>query len=322
MLVVLAIVTVARLWSRRPRCAPRPSTSTSTSPVEGARSSTSPFPSSRWWRARTPRLAKLLASVAGNDLTLSGPLQRRRRRPGPSPRTTRGAATDVEPFAAAGAHAGVHGLLTIRGDRLEAEMRLYDLTTPEHRLIASREVRGSRRPSRGASPTRSPTRSCCSSPASRESPTRRSPTWWARAGAKEIVVADYDGAGATGVTRNGSINLSPVWSPDARSIAFTSYMNGLSRPLPSVSLRAAARSRRWPRSSGHQLVPRLEPRRTVPRAHAVEGRQPRDLRAHAGDRRAPASHPTRRHRHGADVVTDRPADRVRLRPRGQPRTCT
>src|SRR5439155_5010155 len=45
-------------------------------------------------------------------------------------------------------------------------------------------------------------------------------------GAKEIVVADYDGAGTTGATRNGSINLSPVWGPDARSIAFTSFMNG------------------------------------------------------------------------------------------------
>src|SRR5262249_56359732 len=42
-------------------------------------------------------------------------------------------------FAAAGAHAGVHGLVATRGDRLEAEMRLYDLTTPEHRLIASRK---------------------------------------------------------------------------------------------------------------------------------------------------------------------------------------
>ena len=45
-------------------------------------------------------------------------------------------------------------------------------------------------------------------------------------GAKEIVVADYDGVGTSPVTRNGSINLSPVWSPDARSIAFTSFMNG------------------------------------------------------------------------------------------------
>src|SRR5204862_352287 len=45
-------------------------------------------------------------------------------------------------------------------------------------------------------------------------------------GAKEIVMADYDGVGGTPVTRNGSINLSPVWSPDARSLAFTSFRQG------------------------------------------------------------------------------------------------
>ena len=44
-------------------------------------------------------------------------------------------------------------------------------------------------------------------------------------GAKELVVADYDGFGTSPMTRNGSINLSPVWSPDARSIAFTSFMS-------------------------------------------------------------------------------------------------
>ena len=39
-------------------------------------------------------------------------------------------------------------------------------------------------------------------------------------------MADYDGAASTPVTRNGSINLSPVWSPDARSLAFTSFKQG------------------------------------------------------------------------------------------------
>ena len=37
---------------------------------------------------------------------------------------------------------------------------------------------------------------------------------------------DYDGAGAAHVTSNKSINLSPMWSPDTRSLAFTSYMRG------------------------------------------------------------------------------------------------
>jgi TolB protein len=45
-------------------------------------------------------------------------------------------------------------------------------------------------------------------------------------GVKEIQIADYDGAGARPLTRNGSLNLMPVWSPDTRSVAFTSYKGG------------------------------------------------------------------------------------------------
>src|SRR5260370_33646617 len=46
------------------------------------------------------------------------------------------------------------------------------------------------------------------------------------AGSKELSLMDYDGAGPTHVTSNKSINLSPMWSPDTRSLAFTSYMRG------------------------------------------------------------------------------------------------
>lgn len=42
-------------------------------------------------------------------------------------------------------------------------------------------------------------------------------------GNKEIVVLDIDGTNVLPVTRNGSINLSPAWSPDGASIAWTSY---------------------------------------------------------------------------------------------------
>lgn len=47
-----------------------------------------------------------------------------------------------------------------------------------------------------------------------------------KAGNKEIYVIDVDGYGARAVTRNGAINLSPTWSPDASKIAWTSFKRG------------------------------------------------------------------------------------------------
>ncbi|HUJ26802.1 MAG TPA: Tol-Pal system beta propeller repeat protein TolB [Myxococcales bacterium] len=42
---------------------------------------------------------------------------------------------------------------------------------------------------------------------------------------KQIVVADWDGANATALT-GASINLLPAWTPDGRTIAFTSFRDG------------------------------------------------------------------------------------------------
>jgi TolB protein len=43
-------------------------------------------------------------------------------------------------------------------------------------------------------------------------------------GQSAIMAMDFDGHGAYGVSRNGSINLLPAWSPSGGQIAFTSYM--------------------------------------------------------------------------------------------------
>ena len=40
---------------------------------------------------------------------------------------------------------------------------------------------------------------------------------------KEIYVADYDGANQMRVTSNRRLNITPSWSPDGRSIAYSSY---------------------------------------------------------------------------------------------------
>ncbi|MEA3297416.1 MAG: Tol-Pal system beta propeller repeat protein TolB, partial [candidate division Zixibacteria bacterium] len=44
--------------------------------------------------------------------------------------------------------------------------------------------------------------------------------------AKELFIADFDGANERQLTSNGSINLSPVFTPNGREIFFTSYMGG------------------------------------------------------------------------------------------------
>lgn len=43
---------------------------------------------------------------------------------------------------------------------------------------------------------------------------------------KEIYVADYDGSGQRRITINRQLNITPNWSPDGRSIAYTSYRSG------------------------------------------------------------------------------------------------
>jgi TolB protein len=45
-----------------------------------------------------------------------------------------------------------------------------------------------------------------------------------RTGNKELYLCDYDGANVYQLTRNGSINVSPAFSPDGQTILFTSYM--------------------------------------------------------------------------------------------------
>jgi len=43
---------------------------------------------------------------------------------------------------------------------------------------------------------------------------------------KEVYIADYDGANQRRVTTTRSLNITPVWAPDGRAIAYTSYRRG------------------------------------------------------------------------------------------------
>ena len=126
----------------------------------------------------------------------------------------------------AGAHAAMHGLMRVDGQRLTIEFRLYDLTNPEFRLIASKmfwvepladhrrlahriadEVVHQFTGERGIAETKI--------------------AYVSQVGAnKELVMIDYDGFNQAQLTNLRSTSLSPAWSPTDSSVAFTSFFKG------------------------------------------------------------------------------------------------
>lgn len=170
--------------------------------------------------------ARRLPEIVGTDLKFSAlfsvvapetPL------PAGDPEATKKALAD---FASAGAHAALHGLLTqISEGRVSVEVRLYDLTSPEHRLIMTKtfwapaqnhrqlahriadEVVFQFTGERGIAETKIAYVSKAT-------------------GNKEIYVMDYDGFNRSRLTDLRSITLSPVWNPRDLSMAFTSFYQG------------------------------------------------------------------------------------------------
>ena len=128
-------------------------------------------------------------------------------------------------FAAAGAVQALQGLLTVRSDRFEVEMRLYDLTSPDFRVIGTKKVVAHiSEPRRAAHRIADEVVLLVTGEAGvADTKIAFAST---RSGVKELYLMDYDGASVAPVTANKSINMSPNWSPDSRSLAFTSYMNG------------------------------------------------------------------------------------------------
>lgn len=123
-------------------------------------------------------------------------------------------------WALAGVQAAIEGSYSIKGSNLIIEAKLHDLTT--NQLITGKRYSGNKNfirymahqfsdevvfqftGERGVAHTKIAYVSNAS-------------------GNKEIYIMDYDGYNPVRVTNNRSINLTPIWAPDGRAIAFTSY---------------------------------------------------------------------------------------------------
>ncbi len=75
--------------------------------------------------------------------------------------------------------------------------------------------------------------------------------------AKEVTVMDYDGRNPVPVTRYGSLSLCPAWSPDGRSLAFTSYKDG--NPDMYVMELNTGRARKVSHKKGINIAPSWSP---------------------------------------------------------------
>lgn len=63
-----------------------------------------------------------------------------------------------------------------------------------------------------------------------------------RSGAKEIYIADYDGANVVQLTRDGAISVAPAISPDASRVAYTGYQSGYA-DIYTIDIASGARNR-------------------------------------------------------------------------------
>ena len=74
---------------------------------------------------------------------------------------------------------------------------------------------------------------------------------------KELYIVDYDGFNAKRITVNNSLNILPAWSPDGRSLAYTSYRQG--SPAIFVARIYEGRSDNITKNEGQAFAPTFSP---------------------------------------------------------------
>ncbi len=167
--------------------------------------------------------ARLVPDVIAHDMNMSGVVTAEVRSQQHAPGNVSLADVDYAPWLSAGFDLLVRSEFSLKDDRLTVEFRLLDVIN--RKLITAKRYLGTARDLRRFSHTfadeilRAIT-------GEKGVFTTRIAYVSTQTGNKEIYVMDWDGFNPLPLTKNGSINLNPEFSPDGREIIFTSYKRG------------------------------------------------------------------------------------------------
>ena len=164
--------------------------------------------------------AKIISDVIAFDMNMSGVVTAEGRSHQPAPGNLSMVAVDYVPWLSAGYDLLVRSEFSLKDDRLTVEFRLFDVIN--RKLITAKRYLGTAKDLRRFSHTfadeimRAIT-------GEKGAFTTRIAYVSTQTGNKEIYVMDWDGYNPLPLTKNGSINLNPDFSPDGREVIFTSY---------------------------------------------------------------------------------------------------
>ena len=167
--------------------------------------------------------AKEAGDVVTFDMNMSGVIAAEAREPLPLNGSAPLARTNLLPWMSSGFDLLVRGEYSIKGDNLTIEFRLFDVLNSK--MMTAKRYLGKTRDLRYFAHSFADEimlvvtgeKGCFTTHIAYVS---------RQSGNKEIVIMNWDGYNQLQLTRNGSINLNPDFSPDGREILFTSYKRG------------------------------------------------------------------------------------------------
>ncbi|GAM08543.1 protein TolB [Geobacter sp. OR-1] len=168
-------------------------------------------------------VARAIIDVFKFDMTLAGPFSVSEPQVTESRSGIRPGDFDMASWRAAGTDLLIKSGYVVSGDSVSIEFRLYDVLTEKE--LAAKRYTGSKRDVRRVVHTFSD--DIMSAMTGIRGPFTCKIAFVSTATRnKEIYLMDYDGQNIQRITKNGSINLYPDFSPNGRELIYTSYKKG------------------------------------------------------------------------------------------------